>query len=754
MPLLVKAQECTGSLCGTVTDAETKEPIAYAEIFIEELGVGEVTDEEGKFHLHNLCNGTYTVSSNHIGCVHTAKKVTIDGDNEVNFELLHEALDLEEVVVKVASILPNDLQSQQELAGSSLDAARGKTLGEALKNLPGINVVSTGGNAVKPVIHGMHSNRVLMLNNGVRQEGQQWGLDHGAEIDPNSAGKITVVMGANSVRYGAGALGGVILVEPKPLRTEPGIGGEVSLAGFSNGRMGVATGSIDGMLKGKLPLSGRLQGTLKRSGNLRTPDYFLENTGRNERDFSATAGLKKERFETSLFYSDYFTKTALFEGARIGNFEDLLAAIEQGRPTEEGAFSYTLGGPLQQVAHKILKSKTTVHTGQSGKLSVQYAWQSDRRQEFEEEQGGIDYQAPDARFDLTTHTADVTWEHKPWKHLQGAVGTQYMQQSNKTLAGGLIPDYDSRTIGAFWLERWRNYPAPVEVEAGIRYDVRRIDVGNQDGQIIGKTLRYNNLSGSLGLLIKTARHLDIKLSTGTAWRSPSVNELYSDGVHEGTASYETGRDDLVPEREYSTSLTIDFENKNNLSAELSIYHNFVDHFIFLEPQQDPVVTASGAFPAFRYEQANATFSGLDWSAHWHPVPSVAAGSGFSWLRATNSTTGEPLVFMPANRFRNSLTWFPGKKEQQEEPLFIRLTMENVMKQQRVPANQDFAPAPGGYTLFGTEAGGAFRFGSQLLHIGLSVENLFNTRYRDYLNRLRYFAHQPGRNVSVQVKYTF
>ena len=754
VPLLGKAQECTGSLCGTVTGGETKEPIAYAGIFIEELGVGDVTDDEGKFHIHNLCNGTYTVSATHIGCVHLAKKVSINGDNEVSFELMHEVIELKEVLVKETSILPNDLQSQQELSGRNLAAARGKTLGEALENLPGLNVVSTGGNAVKPVIHGMHSNRVLLLNNGVRQEGQQWGLDHGEEIDPNVAGKITVVMGANSVRYGAGALGGVILVEPKPLRSEAGMGGEVSLAGFSNGRMGMAAASLDGKLKGKLPVSGRLQGTLKRGGNLRTPGYFLENTGSEERDFSAAAGLKKERFETNLFYSDYFTKTALLEGAPTGNLDDLLAAIEQGQPADEGSFTYALGGPLQQVNHRLLKSETTVKTGQAGHLSFQYARQYDRRKEFEEEQGTIDFQAPGARFDLTSHTADATWEHKPWKHLQGALGAQYMQLASTTPAGGLIPDYNSRTFGVFWLERWRNYPAPLELEAGIRYDTRRIYVERREAEIIDKTLHYNNLSGTIGLLYKTARHFDIKLSSGTAWRSPSVNELYSDGVHEGTASYEIGRDDLVPEREYSTSLTFDFENKDGFSAGLSFYHNFVDNFIYLAPLPEPVVNEQGAFPAFQYEQANAAFTGLDWNARWQPAPSVALGSEFSWLRATNRTAGEPLVFMPANSLRHSLTYFFGNKERQEEAPFVRLTMENVLKQHRVPANQDFAPAPDGYTLFGAEASATLHLGGQPLHVGLGVQNIFNTAYRDYLNRLRYFAHQPGRNISVRVNYIF
>ena len=226
-PLLALPQKCDATLCGTVTDAESLSPIPFAEVIIQEKNLGVVTDENGKFHFHNLCEGSYTIVSQHIGCPHVAKEVFIKGNVEVNFSLHHEGLHLEEIVVMEKSMTPVLMQTERSLAGIQLDVLKGATLGDALQNLPGVTTLRTGSSIAKPVIRGLHSNRVLVLNNGVRQEGQQWGLDHGPEIDPYIADEVKVVMGANSVRYGADALGGVVLVNPRPLREKQGYSGPV-----------------------------------------------------------------------------------------------------------------------------------------------------------------------------------------------------------------------------------------------------------------------------------------------------------------------------------------------------------------------------------------------------------------------------------------------------------------------------------------------------------------------------------------------
>lgn len=764
IPLTIFGQKCDATLCGTVVDADTNEPIAYAEVFIQETAEGIVTDDAGKFHFHNLCEGNYTVESRHIGCPHVAKEIVVSGNVEVDFRLQH-GLDLEAILVKGKAVAPVSMQSEQRLSGVKLDALKGQTLGDALTNLQGVSTLNTGSSISKPVIRGLHSNRVLLLTDGVRQEGQQWGLDHGPEIDPYLAGEMTVVMGANSVRYGADALGGVILIKPKPLREVVGIGGEVNLAGFSNGRTGVVSAAIDGKLKGNLPLSGRVQGTFKRGGNTHTPDYFLENTGVKEQNVSGTVGLKKGAFDSEIFYSLFQTDLGIFAGAHIGNTTDLQNAIERGRPINDGNFSYEIGRPMQRVAHHLLKAKTAWTMDDFGKLSLQYARQFNRRQEFDAHKsfGTLPdgFENPEIEFEITTHTLDLVLEHQPVQHFSGSFGAQVMQQKNTTDRGGLIPNYDQQTVGVFWIERWKKYPVPVELEAGIRYDIRQMNIENRGNEVIDNQLDFNNLSGTFGAIYKLPKYLNVKLHFGTAWRAPSVSELYSDGVHHGSASYELGNENLVSERAFSTNLEFNLtipnqHSKTGLRASLALYQNEVNDFIYLQPQAQPVLTIRGAFPAFAYQQTDARLRGLDWTASWQFSKELELESGASILRAINKKTDEFLIFMPADNFSHSLTWFPTFiKNQEAKTTSFKLTMRNVLEQKNVPSDeQDFLAAPDGYTLFDATLATNFIINNQPLNVSLTVQNLFNTTYRSYLNRLRYFSDEMGRNVSVRINYSF
>ncbi len=756
----IYAQNCHATLYGTVTDAETKDPVPYAEVFLPQTGQGKITDEKGRFVFTELCEGKYTVTCQHIGCSHQSKNINLVGEMSLNFQLTHETFDLGEVVIMEKAIAPKAAQAERSLENAALDAAKGQTLGDMLKKLPGVTTLNTGGTISKPVIRGMHSNRVLMLNNGVRQEGQQWGADHAPEIDPYIAGKVSVVYGANSVRYGADAIGGVVVVEPDPLRTKKGTGGEVQLAGFSNGRSGAFSGLLNFNTGGKIPLAGRVQGTLRRGGNLRAPDYYLENTGVSEANYAATLGLQRERWQSEVFFSQFFTRNSIFKGSHIGNLTDLQNAIDRGRPLDDGSFSYELGRPQQRVAHYLLKVKNQLKTGSAGKLTLQYARQFNRREEFDAHKRfnevPSNFDNPEMMFEITTHTIDAAWEHKSWRHFTGSIGAQLVGQVNTTDRGGLIPDFNSRTAGIFWIERWRKYPLPLEFEAGVRYDARWLDVGNRGRDVIDMQLNFNNFSGTLGAIYKVNDEFDIRLHAGSAWRAPGVNELFSDGVHHGSASYEKGRSDLKAEQAVTTSLTFDFDNERNFSASLSLYRNFIRDFIYLQPQQQPVLTIRGAFPSFAYEQTDARLTGLDWNANWKPIPQLTLTSSASLLRARNQADGEWINLMPADRFRQGVRWEFGKdrKRKQWQESYAGVSAVHVFEQTRAPENQDFAPPPPAFTLFDFEAGTSLQFGNNKANIGLAVQNIFNTAYRDYLNRLRYYSDEMGRNVSVRLKMTF
>jgi len=748
------AQQCDILLQGQVISADTQEPLAFANIILKELNQGTIADENGHYILPNLCAGTYTIICSRVGCDHEEHQITISDDTTRDFFLEETSLMIDQVVVTEAAVPRQEMQAAERLSGAELAAGQGINLGESLKRLPGVTTLNTGTNIAKPVIQGLHSNRILILNNGVRLEGQQWGLEHAPEVDPFLAEEVRVVKGASSVRYGADALGGVILIEPKALREQAGIGGELALQGFSNGRTGVVSGMVEGKLGGKLPLAGRLQGTLKRGGNMRTPGYFLDNSGISEHNFSWTLGLDKEKWSTEVFYSNFNSDIGILADAHIGNLTDLQNAIDRGRPLDDGHFTYELGRPLQRVLHELIKWKSQLLTGEAGRLNLQYTRQFNRRQEFDAHRPYGDVPEgtddPDIEFEITTHTGDVNWEHQPWGNWRGTVGATYMWQRNSTDRGALIPNYASQSAGAYWIERWKNYPSPFEFELGARYDYKTMDVGRRGTDTIGQELAFSNLSGTVGAMYTFPRLLRLRFNFSTAWRPPHVNELYSEGVHHGSASYERGNPDLQPERAYNTSLTAELDNGRNLRATATFYYDF----IFAEPLDRPVLTIRGAFPAFEYHQADARIIGMDWSLDYEFVPRLTLESRISLLRAWNRKVDDYLVFMPADRFQTGLKYAFSAPDGARKAPFIRLTMINALEQSRVPEGIDYAPPPPGYTRLDIEAGATFVWGKQAFEIGLSVINLFDTSYREYLNRFRYYVDEPGRNVALRLRIPF
>jgi iron complex outermembrane receptor protein len=365
-----KAQ-CVLNLSGHVNDADTKEHLGDAIVLIKELKLNVTTDKDGFYSFKGLCPGVYTLEVSHAGCITTEKHIHLKADLETDIDLSHAVTELQEVVIKGRS--SGAASPSAEVKGKALEATRGLSLAESVKRISGVSMLQTGSNIYKPVIHGLHSNRVLILNNGVRQEGQQWGNEHAPEIDPFIANRISVIKGASAIRYGADAIGGVILVEPKLLRHDPGIGGEMNTALFSNNRMGVLSAMLEGNNAKRAAFSWRLQGTVKRGGNAHTPNYWLANSANEEYNFSVAAGWKKQSWGSELFYSQFNTRLGIFAGSHIGNVTDLWNAILSKDPPDyikNVGFSYSIDRPYQAIQHQLLKAKVWKNTGSIGRLNL------------------------------------------------------------------------------------------------------------------------------------------------------------------------------------------------------------------------------------------------------------------------------------------------------------------------------------------------------------------------------------------------
>ncbi|MBC7893736.1 MAG: TonB-dependent receptor, partial [Sphingobacteriaceae bacterium] len=722
-----------------------------------------LSDSSGTYVLKNLCQGRYTLVCQLIGYAPTQVSVTLrhDDDFRQNLALIEEDVHLQDVVVTARRNVPST-QARTELSGAALDRSRGQSLGEALKAVTGVTTLQTGSAISKPVIHGLHSNRVLILNNGIRQEGQQWGAEHAPEVDPFVAKKISVLKGAAGVRYGADAVGGVILVEPDPLPDTSGVSGEINLVGFSNGRQGVASGLVQGGLGEWRGFGWRAQGTAKRGGDVSTGDYRLVNTGIRELNFSLAAGYRARRAGAEVFFSQFNTQVGIFSGSHIGSTTDLAAALQSPRPRPEytpDAFSYRLDRPYQDVRHTLLKTRTTWQPEPGGTLTLTLARQFNYRAEYDITRQS---NAAQQRFRLTTYTSEALWEHpRIGKRISGSVGLTGLLQENRSSGlqlalplsrTVLIPNFRQTTGGVFFIERlvlprW-------ELEAGLRLDGRRLKTFQKRfatavSSEVSETTRLNhNVSGTVGAIFTVKEGLTARFNAGSAWRPPTVNELYSEGVHHGAATYEEGDARLSPETAYNASLTLNYANPR-MAAEMTLFNNYIQNFIYLQPQDSARLTVRGAFPYFRYTQVDATFRGFDASLSALLTKYLTLTSKYAFLRVRDVRNDRFLVSIPANRWENGLRYaFPKRRA------YIGLGSLFVARQTRVEPGSDFAPPPPAYWLWNAEAGLTLKTANRPLDLSLSVSNLFDVSYREYLNRFRYFADELGRNVALRAKWAF
>jgi len=427
--LTVNAQDqnCKLVLSGLVIDASNNAPLDKAVVEIKELGLKYVTDIKGQYHFYDLCAGNYTIVVNHISCDSIVLKTAVQRNLIKNFRLPHSFNQLETVSVSSKKdLMVNTIR--EELSAKAIEATRGQSLGEILKQVNGVAVLQTGSTIFKPVIHGLHSQRILLVNNGVRLESQQWGTDHAPEIDPFIADKFTVLKGAGALRYGSDAIAGAVLIEPKPLLKQAGKNAEFNSTYFSNNRQYVFNGMYEASPLNLPEFSYRIQATYKKGGNARTPDYWLYNTGLEEFNYSATAGYRKNRFNTELFFSSFQTALGIFMGAHVGNLTDLQNAIQSKKPIQNiDQFSYEIVRPRQSVQHTTVKSKSQYLLPNDHKINLILSYQSNVRKEYDR---ALLSPRPELDLNITTTIVDLNYESASSKKRQYAFGTNAMLQEN------------------------------------------------------------------------------------------------------------------------------------------------------------------------------------------------------------------------------------------------------------------------------------------------------------------------------------
>ncbi len=759
VPIQLQAQDppCDHVLQGQVIDEHDRTPLSFAEVRVVGTEQGVVSDPDGYFRLDQLCAGVLRLRVTHLGCEAVERSITVPRDQVLVIELEHHAHELREM--EVIRARPDEQVGQPHATVAAEEMARnsGADLAKLLVRIPGVSVFSSGPTIAKPTINGLSGNRVVIMNQGVRQEDQQWGSEHAPNLDPFSSDRITVVRGASGVQYGSDAIGGVIITRPAELpRTGP-VSGAVHGSGSYNGRGGSVGGRLQGVLKGDPRFAWRVQGSGRYLGDAEAPRYVLSNTGVREGGRSVAVGYRGQRWSSVLFYSRFERELGILRAAHVGNLTDLRNALASGVPWYVAEHTYAIDAPRQTVVHHLAKAELTRVISDRSRLVINYGGQLDQRREYDLRRAGRS-SVPALALDLRTHTVDLELKHWIGERVHGKLGVNGLLQENESMPGTgvrpLIPNYRRELLGLFWVEHMP-VSERLELEAGVRVEHARLDVARFDANGILRTPihRFGNGAFSAGLAWVIRDGLTGRFNVGSAYRPPHVSELYSEGLHHGAAAIELGDATLRSER--SLNATADLEGiwfNGRLTAQLSLRSDRMDGYIHLRPE-GARLTIRGAFPVYHYTAVDATLNSADAMVRSALSGQWSVQLRASTVRARDRTTDQWLVQMPADRVTAELTHVVPARERWAE-FSCTMSLAHTARQRRIPHGIELAAAPSGYQLIGLSGEGGKAIKGNMVRFGVEVTNLFNVRYREYMDRFRYYADARGTDVRIWIAYTF
>jgi len=785
------------NLTGRITDGKTGGAVAGATVYLPDLKTGDIADQNGVYKLEKLPSAKVTIQVSFIGYKSIIRQVDLSETATQDFVLEQAITEMNEVVVTGESHATEIVRNPIPMITvdlKELHQSLNTNIIDAISKLPGVNAVSTGPNISKPFIHGLGFNRVLTLFDGVRQEGQQWGDEHGVEIDENTVDRIEIVKGPSSLTYGPDALAGVINMLPFSAFHMDTIQGQIETNYQTNNRLINTSVVLNGNRKG-IVWGGVI--TRKQAVNYQNKyDGRVYGTAFNESDLRVFAGLNKKWGYSHLSFSMFNDLQEIPDGSRDSVTRAFTKQITEADTIrqivpESELNTYKISVLHQHVIHSQLYSSSNFILGKS-KLSVTTGYQQSIRQEFSHPQNP---NIPGLDLDLKTFTYDLKYmlpEENGWEGTFGLNG-MYQKSFNKGTEF-LIPDYSQFDIGPFIL--YTKTAGKLDLSAGLRYDTRVFrnewmyvgtdpvtgfnmklnspGLSPDDVRFSGYNHVFSGMSGSFGATYNITEKLLIKSNVARGFRAPNILEISSNGVHSGTLIYQIGNKSFRPEFSLQEDLGISYRS-DHISGDIDFFNNDISNYIFnqklLNGQgQDSVIIKGNQ--TFKFQQARARLYGGEASIDVHPFDWLHFENSISVIYAINrggngiivTSDSKYLPFIPPLHTITDLRATIGRKLKHLNSFYLKLGIEYYSRQNRVYSVDNTETTTPGYILFNAGIGAEIKNtrGKVLAEINLLGNNLTNTAYQSHLSRLKYFEQYPGnlsgksgiyemgRNISLKV----
>ncbi len=770
-------------LSGKITDLTSGELLPGVTIYFPDLKTGTVSKPDGTYRIDNLPSARILVQVSFVGYQLMAQNVDLSKTNQLDFVLNPSVTEINEVVVTGQSIGAEKNLSTAPIIiipATYLLENSATNMIDALASKPGISQITTGAGISKPVIRGLGFNRVVVVNDGIRQEGQQWGDEHGIEIDEFAISRAEILKGPASLAYGSDAVAGVISLMSAPILPEGQINGNL-LSNYQTN---------NGLFANSINFAGNKNGLIWdfRASDKRAHAYQnkfdgpVYNSGFSEQAINALAGINRSWGFSHIHLSTYQLKPGIVEGTRdsiTGQFVKPSPSNGSFIPTNSSDFnSYSPDVPYQLVNHFKAVLDNSFYLGQ-GNLKVNLGYQQNRRKEFS------DFSNPDQSqlyFLLNTvnYNFRYTLPEKNNFNLSIGLNGMWQQSENKGLEF-LVPAYHLFDAGVFAIAK--KSLGKINLSGGLRAD-RRWQTGNSlylnkddvpvpsgtpeaTERFAGFSQTFNGISGSLGISYQVNKSFYTNVNIARGYRAPNIGELGSNGVHEGTLRYETGNSSLKPEN----SLQFDFTagmNIKHVAAELNLFNNTIDNFIYSRKEFDPNGNPLfiHGYPAFLFTSGKANLQGGEFTLdiHPHPIDWIHFENSFSYVQATlknQPDSSHYLPFTPPFHWNSELRFDFEKKIGHFQNMYLKSGFDWYASQNHVYSAYGTETASQGYFLINMGAGTDFiSAGKTRFSMYLVANNFTNVAYQSHLSRLKYAEsnlttgragiYNMGRNISIKL----
>lgn len=622
------------------------------------------------------------------------------------------------------------------ISGKELRQTTSTNIIDAIAKQPGVSQITTGSGISKPIIRGLGYNRIIVMNEGIRQEGQQWGDEHGIEIDPQTVNSVEILKGPASLMYGSDAMAGVLILHGNPILPEGEMKANVSTEYQTN----------NGLIDYSLNFAGNQNGFVwdarftDRYAHAYKNKYdgYVPGSQFKERAGRLMFGLNRSWGHSHLTGSIFHQTPSIVEGER----DEVTGELEC---TTDNVKTYSKALPFQQIRHYKAVWDNSFNLPK-GWLKAIFGYQQNQRQEFEE-----DADEYELFFKLHTITYDLrylTEEMNGWKMAGGINGM--WQQSLNLGEESLIPEYKLFDIGGY--ATVSKSLGHLTFNGGLRYDNRHLDFHSRN---------FGGLTGSIGTVWNANEHLNLRLNLARGFRAPNMSELGSDGIHEGTLRYEMGNPDLKAEYSWQADLGLDFTSQY-FSAQLALFANRIENYIFAK-RIDKVI--ENGFRTYEYTQGDARLLGFEAGFDFHPIHKIHFQNTFSYVDAQQIDAGNDAKYLPmtpAPRWTSELKYeITHHGHATLNNAYVSLGLECNLAQNHYYKVDDTETATPSYTLLSLSAGTDLNIHhKKVAELYVTADNLLNRAYQNHLSRLKYCdvnnatgrqgVYNMGRNVVFKV----